>query len=257
MYPSIRHLPGTRGRLQASPLSTPAMNIRRSKSEQNSGNMFQPISLSHSNSNASFNESASLKETNEGSVPCDELPPPNDGHSPEAESAEEEQKEPDAGERLMQSERRCTSSHSREETFRFKVDTEGSVHQRSRSNEMDYVSLRSNKEEKRTNVHSFKRPPSSIQVSEYVDCGEEGNDPAQSDVVDSSVGSPPYASNATKERECWSEPREDYDSTHSLVVKDKRTGDATDERFSWLKDFDSSLWSNYFTSPLDNSLEQS
>lgn len=186
------------------------------------------------------------------SVPRDG-PPLSDRHSPKAESAQEEWNETDAGEELMQSERRCISSHSREETFRFKVDTEGSVHQRSRSNEIDYVSLRSSKERRRINTHSFRSPPDSIQAFKplCVDCGKEGNDPAQSNhIMDSSVGSPPHASNTAEERECRSEPREGCDG---LVVKDEKTDGATDERFSWLKDFDSSLWSNYFTSSLDNS----
>lgn len=261
MYPSIRHLSGARSRVQASPLSTPPMNLGRSKSEQNSGNTFQPISLSRSVSNASFDESASLKEMGGVSVPpCDELPPQ---HSPKAESVQKQRKETDAGGRVMQSERRCTSSHSREETFKFKVDTEGSVHQRSRSNEIDYVSLRSSKEGRRVNTHSFKSPPGSIKPlcveGGGAGGGEGRNGPVQSDhVVDSSVGNPPHASNTStaKERECRSEPREgcdDVDGAHGLVVKDERTDDATDERFSWLKDFDSSLWLNYFTSTLDNS----
>jgi hypothetical protein len=131
---------------------------------------------------------------------------------------------------------------------KFDTEHEGSAHQRSRSNEIDYVSLRP-EDRRRPRLHSFRTPSDSkpLDSSSRVVASPQP-EPAQTDHMDSpppgddSLPNSADAILSAKDRESRSEPREG--SGRESVPGDQ---------FSLLKEFDSSVWSNsnYFTS-LDN-----
>ena len=160
------------------------------------------------------------------------------------------------------------SSSANMEEVNFRADTEANIHQRSRSNEMDYFSSRASTAKQNSSMSSaFRSPPCLIQQA-TPPSGSGGNGLCKEDSMVSPLHSPkslqqpnttccspapsdatphsPQGESCTDERECHSEPRDSRE-----VTKRERTGTSQSERYSWLKDFDSPLWSNYFTSQED------
>ena len=266
MYPSIK-LPGGRG-VPASPLSTPVLNVGRASkmhaTAAGGDNLFQPICMSHSNSSTSFGDGAVSKESEKvlvapGSPGSMDKEPvlvtqvPTADVSPGVNAAvlrfktgkkEDEEEVGNGGDRM---------SDSNVISNRCKFDIDGNAHQRSRSNEMDYGSLRSDGR-RRPRLHSFRSPSGSVQAIKPLGttCPDSPTStPAQTDSsMGSPVGrsdSPPNSDDAissVKGRDSQSEPRE------SFGEREKPNGLPGDQ-FSLLKEFDASVWSNYFSS-LDN-----
>lgn len=252
MYPSIRLPVGGRGGgIPVSPLSTPVLSVSRSRVHADPAtggdNLFQPICISHSNSSTSFDEGVTLKES-------DEVFTVTPGGLDTKETLVKSKVV--AG---LQQEQRVTETdeHSRKYGDRksdvdccrhkFEVTELGSVHQRSRSNEMEYVSLQS-AGERRPRIHSFRSPPGSMQTFKPLgtSCREEikpppaQTDPGMGSLVGSCDSPPPKTDDATplKPRESRSEPREGAEKPDGVL------GD----QFGLLKEFDPSLWSSSFAS---------
>lgn len=134
---------------------------------------------------------------------------------------------------------------SEDSSNRCKFDAEGSTHQRSRSNEMDYVSLRSGGR-RRPRLHSFRSPSGSMQT--FKPLGTSCRD-AVSPPADTNMGSPVGRGDSLAKSDdatlsaSRSEPRE------SSGGEGENPDAVLGDQFSLLKEFDSSLWSNY---SLDN-----
>lgn len=222
-------------------------------------NLFQPICMSHSNSNTSFGDGAVPKEGDKvlvapGSPARADKEPVLVVQVPTLDVArdvsaavlrlktgkKEEEEEERGGDRKSDS--NAISSQS-------KFDTEGSTHQRSRSNEMDYGSLRSNSR-RRPRLHSFRSPSGSVQAIRPLGTTCLDSDSPTPVQTDCSMGSPAGKSDSpppssddaipsAKGKDSQSEPREE------------KLDDLPGDHFSLLKEFDSSVWSNYFSS-LDN-----
>lgn len=139
------------------------------------------------------------------------------------------------------SKQKSASVHIKDEDRKEVTDLEGSIHQRSRSNEIDYVSLRSDAGKGAT-VSAFRSPPGSMQTFRPLLSG--GATSPKEDGSHTMVSFPNNepdtvaASDATVSTEGGLE---------GAAVEGDLTEEVRTERFSWLKDFDSSLWSNYFT----------
>lgn len=256
MYPSIRPpVAGGRGSITASPLSTPLLSVGRPRTQAESGshrlsNLFRPISLSRSGSSTSLGEGVASKESVEVATSRGEVLEERTTPLVQEEEAEE------AG---LSAERQEGEANPGE-VLRCRVDAEGSVHQRSRSNEMDYVSLRTDGERRRPKLYSFRSPPGSMQtfqplgtscplsgelaVARTDDGGTVSRAVGERELP--SLGKPGDAKLTATERESKSEPR-DCDGEGG-----KASVPGAGDRFSWLKDFDSSLWSDYFTTLEDS-----
>lgn len=248
MYPSVR-LPGGRVSKPVSPLSTPVLNVGRSRMPTDGAvsgdNLFQPICMSHSNSSISFGEGAVSKASetvfvtpsSPGRLDKDEVPD-SQASTTGVEAVLQEQKETETDEENCK-------DRSSEDTNRCKFD--GNSHQRSRSNEMDYVSLQSDSR-RRPRLHSFRSPSGSMQTFK-ASCGDVVSPPAAHSMGSPVRGDSPAKSDdatiSAKDRESRSEPRE------TAGREGENPDTVLGDQFSLLKEFDSSLWSNYFTS-LDN-----
>lgn len=210
-------------------------------------NLFQPISMSHSNSSTSIGD-VTKENSDVPLTPCSPkaLEPPiaRDSKSGVVTVLPEE-KEAKPGKKLGKGDRK--SDLSGVQSCRY---SEGCVHQRSRSNEMDYVSLRSDGKG-RPRLHSFRSPPGSMQT--FTSCREEINPlPAQTNPnMGSPVASPSMSDDAThsaNDRESCSESSggetTEKVSANQFSLPERVSAD----QFSLLKEFDSSVWSNYFTS---------
>ncbi len=287
MYPAIRP-PGGRGSIPASPLSTPLLSAERWRSthsaaaQHHPAHLFQPIGMSQFSSSASLDETVAARESGVSLVAEDG----GVSHPTGQKSAlVEEELRADVvhstrkplqhnTESMLgmlgreEHKQKSTSAHIEEENI--KVHQEVSVHQRSRSNEIDYFSLRSpDTAGQKFSASAFKSPPSLMQpVRPLPSTGSSGL--CKDGSVDSTVSplhSPKSlqqpnnttcssdatatAAASTDERECQSEPR-DSSLASDDVIKREKTGTSQSERYSWLKDFDSPLWSNYFTSQEDS-----
>lgn len=212
--------------------------------------------MSHSNSNTSFGEGVVMSDSSELHItgPCSPkaVEPPITQDSTITQDSKsgvvtdlqgEKGTEPGVKLRICGDRKSDLSGVA---SCQYKSDTEGIVHQRSRSNEMEYVSLRSNGR-RRPRLHSFRSPPGSMQT--FTSCRREINPPpAQTKPsVGSPVGSgdsppPPMSDDATPSAEDHSEPRGNGEGEGETPER------VSADQFSLLKEFDSSVWSNYFTS---------
>lgn len=268
MYPSIK--PGGRISIPASPLSTPVLNTTgRSKSQAaaaavSSGhhsleNYFQPIGMSHSNSNVSLGENVVPEETDKLTVDDGD----GDGTGGAGESDKNSALLIKKSELNLDSVQRgrakwkqkSASVHIKDEN---KVDPEGSIHQRSRSNEIDYVSLRSDCGTV-PSVSAFRSPPGSMQTFRLIgtSCHKESSGSTALQTSHTMV-SPldnkqqtscsSLASDATVTTEEVKKEFQSEAGDGASVGGGGEISDTQSERYSWLKEFDSFLWSDYFTS---------
>lgn len=273
MYPGVRP-PSGKNSIPASPLSTPLLRSKPPPPPLQpplQTNLFQPIgSISHSDSNVSIGEATVHKESKDFAVNAEpSSPAPADGKT-----AAVLKKDPklglvlkkqgtDEGDKVGE---RKPPALSREKKLN-RVDSEGTIHQRSRSNEIDYVSLRSDSL-KSSHLSAFRSPPASS-TQTFSALGYSSAQTPRAMVSPVSVGTDRQScssvvSDATAGEELsHSEhraPQKAADDSHHDENEDdaddddddilgKRTDSSQNEgRYSWLKDFDSSLWSNYFTS---------
>lgn len=296
MYPAVRP-PGGRGSIPASPLSTPLLNADRWKShvatsgngsgnivtpmhtqQQQQQHLFQPIGMSQSNSSTSFNEAVASKDNgasvteNNASVPPEAAKEKSDSVF-EVVDAPSMQKTSALGKAGHK--QKSTSAHIEEEVA---LQAELSIHQRSRSNEIDYFPLHSpNTSGHRHSLSAFRSPSDSIRPSRPLTAtpGESGGGGNKKGGSNHSMVSPVHSpkpqqhqqqnptpstcspttadatlsagSISTEKVQSCSEPKDGLSSDD--VVRKEKTSNARSqsERYSWLKDFDSPLWSNYFT----------
>ena len=253
MYPGIKP-PNGRGSIPASPLSTPSLCVGRSKIPANVtghtlGNVFQPIEVPHSNSTSSFSDTIVSKENPNGGSCGDDGGSGGDSSGDKREteitknelgSLDEDREKMDSIQKETTTKRKYKSASTDLEEEEKNADLDGSVHQRSRSNEIDYFSLRYDSE--LSKVSAFRSPPGSVhifrpQTTDQQDntlLGKSGGTDAAG-VTISSVDN--------KQRSSFSLALDEP------VMKDKeeKSLNVEGETSGWLKEFSSSLWSNYFT----------
>ena len=257
MFPSMKQQ-GNKTTIAASPLSTPALNTARPKS----ANHFQPIGLAHSESSTSLGEGVLTKESSRSEDSEENKPAESSEVETEA-SVDVTQERTETGRSGGNCKSKSASVHIRDERCTDIADLEPSVHQRSRSNEIDYVSLRSDVPKAGS---AFRSPPGSLQTFKplVVSHRDNNQDPLPQHTMVSTGDS-----NNNNSGSCSSPPADATTSTvepsspktpsggrgESPGGQGEVTGEEEEEgtvkrtdRYSWLKDFDSSLWSNYFTS---------
>lgn len=233
--------------------------------------MFQPIGISFS-----VGEAITSKDTgNAGDEPANEVVtakvPVDPKEEPKA-TRVEVQKEtkqtqlvksrPRHKQReLVLSETLCTANG-----HKIRSDLVGTIHLRSKSNEMDYVSSTGCGD---SACSAFRSPPSSAQIFRPISFnfqeplndksgGGDGDGGSDTNVLEGlPVCSSPPANNG-KERSSpsfaqnnESTQREEDNQTGLIVnenIADGFEAPKPGERSSWLKDFNESLWSNYFVS---------
>lgn len=183
--------------------------------------------------------------------------PPAEGKSElDLDAVREGKGRAETGRAVGNAKQKSASVHIKNERCRDITDPEGSIHQRSRSNEIDYVSLRSDT----VKGSAFRSPPGSMQTFKPLGGAHKENnqDPLQdtptmvshTDSSDHGSCSSPNSDATVTTEEGVSHKAaaggriETSGGQGEPAEEEERTG----KRFSWLKDFDSSLWSNYFTS---------
>lgn len=265
MYPGLKVL-GNKSTKTSSPLTTPVLNVGKLKQPSSLSNLFQPITgVSHSNSSTSFNEVVGNKDGSSGGSARngdggdlhDENPlaTPVVATKHETKSTsvqrEEEQKDAITNSKIEQ----CKGSPevtkmepSKKDSG--KSDLDGTIHQRSRSNEMDYFSLRS--ENDSSKVSAFRSPPGSMQVLRSCNYADSRHD-TTTNIKSTSQSQRNH--DLFQFPELPQPPQQQSSETNSsktLHAAGETVGMETissdSGTFSWLKEFDSSLWSTYFTS---------
>lgn len=142
---------------------------------------------------------------------------------------------------------------------KIRSDLEGTVHLRSRSNEMDYVSFTGCGD---TAYSAFRSPPLSPPIFRPLrfnfhgllsgGCGDGGSDkdvfkPQPASISPANEGEEKSSSSLAQNKE--STPKEEDNQTRLMKkLADEFEESKNGERSSWLKDFNESLWSNYFVS---------
>ena len=254
IYPGIKQ-PG--GQLSGSPLNTPALNITRSKMSTNTvghnlSNAFQPVNVPHSNSDTSFAEVAIA--SNENDQVCTNLDNSCGGLTDQTSDLnktcvtqkELEKSSTDKEVTKQKRKQKSASANLKRESHAKKLDLEGSIHQRSRSNEIDYVSLGC----KDTQPSVFRSPPAdSMQVFTQFSLNgatAHGADDIEGDSKPIITTPSPQQKHSSFFSADIEDKESKFESREDIQAKEKRTNSESD-RSSWLKEFDSSLWSNYYT----------
>ena len=244
--------------------------------------LFQPIGMSQSSSSTSFGEAVAAKdgglavaEVTSSALPAGKKRPTLVEEEPKVGGVavaltQKPLRQTESGSGRAEYKQKSSSAHIEDENF--KAQAELSAHQRSRSNEMDYFSLRlSDTTGQRSSLSAFKslmQPARQLAAGSGIEGASSGLRKEESHSMVSPLHSPkplqqpntsclstppdatPSSVTTSEEKACPPASRGEgsRDAVGSGdVMKKEKTGTSQNERYSWLKDFDSPLWSNYLT----------
>ncbi len=257
LYPGLKQQ-GGRSSIPASPLATPVLPpsngggvngsvssrsrtaLSASASTHTLTNSFQPISSSLSESRREV--CGELTEQ-----PVAEEMPVDSAQLPSVKAAHKTKEKDVVKPKLTKSKQKNFHFNENTVSTPSRPELEGTLHLRSKSNEMEYVSSMGSAENLKS---AFRSPPSSAQAFRPLSFHFQVPDTTSSVRDRSSVGNETGAAGSTG---ASGKDKDELVEDTTCLCSEDGGGDVdqhkTDKRSSWLEDFNESLWSNYFASP--------